>query len=337
MHTCRPLKPRLRHWDPITSSCSRHSVLLSGAMNTTRENPPDPAGQSERLDASKAEQPQAPVRGSDLRTQNSAPTRQTTGAAPPVAQGARRSPPSLAVSAQRQGESFSATRVWIFDLDNTLYPAECNLFAQVDRRMGEFIARELGVPFEHARHLQKSYYHQFGTTLAGLMQVHKMAPEPFLDYVHDIDVSVVPDAPDLRTALARLPGRKLIFTNGSRAHAERVAGKLGVLDVFEDISDIASCGYEPKPSRGAFDAMIARHGVAAREAAMFEDLPQNLEVPHDLGMATVLVWSSYIDHPVHRSMRSWTEPPAHIHHTTDDLVTFLDGIEAPYLDGSDEG
>jgi putative hydrolase of the HAD superfamily len=220
-------------------------------------------------------------------------------------------------------------RVWIFDLDNTLYPAECNLFAQVDQRMGEFIAKYLGVPFPYARHLQKSYYRQFGTTLAGLMRVHKMEPEPFLDYVHDIDVSVVPDAPQLRAAIDRLPGRKLIFTNGSRAHAERVAGKLGILDLFEDISDIASCGFEPKPSAAAFDAMIRRHNVTAPEAAMFEDMPQNLEVPHTLGMATVLVHSEYVDHPIQIKMRSWTELPSHVHHMTDDLTAFLEAIEIP--------
>ncbi len=233
----------------------------------------------------------------------------------------------IALSGSVLPVSLGHKRVWIFDLDNTLYPAECNLFAQVDQRMGEFIAKQLGVPFEYARHLQKSYYRQFGTTLAGLMRVHKMQPEPFLDYVHDIDVSVVPDAPELRAAIQRLPGRKLIFTNGSRAHAERVAAKLGILDLFEGISDIASCDYEPKPSAGAFQSMIREHGVTAENAAMFEDMPQNLEVPHKLGMATVLVHSTYIDHPIQRDMRHWTELPEHIHHLTDDLTSFLRSIE----------
>jgi putative hydrolase of the HAD superfamily len=236
-------------------------------------------------------------------------------------------PGSLALTSTASPETLARKRVWIFDLDNTLYPAECNLFAQVDQRMGEFIAKQLGVPFDYARHLQKSYYRQFGTTLAGLMRVHKMNPEPFLDYVHDIDVSVVPDAPELRAAIERLPGRKLIFTNGSRAHAERVAGKLGVLDLFEGISDIASCGYEPKPSAAAFDSMIKHHGVASNAAAMFEDMPQNLEVPHKLGMATVLVHSTYMDHPIQRDMRNWNALPDHVHHLTDDLTAFLQMID----------
>ncbi len=218
---------------------------------------------------------------------------------------------------------FDGTTVWIFDLDNTLYPAECNLFAQVDHRMGEFIAHYLGVPYAHARHLQKSYYRQFGTTLAGLMAVHKLDPAEFLAYVHDIDLSVVPDAPELRAEIEKLPGRRLIFTNGSRRHAERVAEKLGVLDLFEDICDIAACEFVPKPEAEAFQRMIKRHDVKAQEAAMFEDMPMNLAAPHVLGMTTVLVHSSYVDHPVQEKMKAWTELPDHIHHMTLDLTGFL--------------
>ena len=147
--------------------------------------------------------------------------------------------------------------MWIFDLDNTLYPAECNLFAQVDQKMGEFIARYLGVPFVYARHLQKTYYRQFGTTLSGLMKVHRMDPKPFLDYVHDLDLTVVREHPELAAAIERLPGRKLIFTNGSRGHAERVAGKLGVLQCFEDIFDIADADYVPKPTAQLLRSLLA--------------------------------------------------------------------------------
>ncbi len=223
-------------------------------------------------------------------------------------------------------EAFATRQVWIFDLDNTLYPAECNLFAEVDTRMGEYIAKYLGVPFAHARHLQKSYYRQFGTTLAGLMRVHKMDPEKFLAYVHDIDLSVVEAAPELKAAIAALPGRKLIYTNGSRQHAERVAAKLGILDEFEDICDIIACEYVPKPEADAFECMVRRHGVASGEAAMFEDMPHNLEVPHALGMATVLVHSSYHDHPVQVQIERWQTLPAHVHHLTRDLRGFLQSI-----------
>ena len=222
--------------------------------------------------------------------------------------------------------AFNRTEVWIFDLDNTLYPATCNLFAQVDHRMGEFIARYLGVPYPQARHLQKTYYRQFGTTLSGLMKVHNLEPGEFLDYVHDIDLSVVDPYPELGAAIDRLPGRKLIFTNGSRRHAENVAGKLGILDRFEDICDIAACEYVPKPDRDAFERMARLHGVDYPRAAMFEDMPHNLEAPHALGMATVLVHSDYIDHPVCLEMKRWTALPAYIHHMTRDLREFLDVI-----------
>jgi putative hydrolase of the HAD superfamily len=222
---------------------------------------------------------------------------------------------------------FDATDTWVFDLDNTLYPAECDLFAQVDRRMGEYVAKFLGVPQVYARHLQKSYYRQFGTTLSGLMQVHRMDPKPFLDYVHDIDLSPVQPSPALGAAIARLPGRKLIFTNGSRFHAERVAGKLGILDCFDGIWDIVACDYVPKPHAPAYAGFVKSFGVDAGRAAMFEDMPHNLEQPHALGMTTVLVHSSYMDHPIQQKIKGWTAPPAHVHHMTEDLVAFLAAVK----------
>lgn len=225
--------------------------------------------------------------------------------------------------ANPSGRAFNHIHTWIFDLDNTLYPASCNLFAQVDQRMGSFIAENLGVPYAHARHLQKAYYRQFGTTLSGLMQVHKMSPEPFLAYVHDIDLSVLPELPDLAKAIARLEGRRLIFTNGSRKHAENVAAKIGVLHLFEDICDIAATGFIPKPDAKAFNTCVTRHNIDPSRAAMFEDMPHNLDVPHNLGMTTVLVHSDYVDHPAQLKMRHWTELPAHIHHMTDDLTGFI--------------
>jgi putative hydrolase of the HAD superfamily len=229
-------------------------------------------------------------------------------------------------SLQRGERTFERTEVWVFDLDNTLYPADCRLFAQVDQKMGEFIARFLGVPFDYARHLQKSYYRQFGTTLTGLMKVHRMDPKPFLDYVHDLDLSGIAEHPRLAAAIARLPGRKLIFTNGSRAHAERVAGKLGLLPLFEDIFDIVAADYVPKPTAACYDVFLKAHGVDAGRAAMFEDMPHNLEAPHGLGMTTVLVHSDYIDHPAQLLMRNWRELPEHIHYATDCLTTFLGSL-----------
>jgi putative hydrolase of the HAD superfamily len=230
-------------------------------------------------------------------------------------------------AADNQG-TFADTRIWIFDLDNTLYPAKCNLFAQVDHRMGAYIERYLGVPYAYARHLQKAYYRQFGTTLSGMMQVHKMEPGPFLDYVHDIDVSGVPESPALRTAIAALPGRKLIFTNGTVRHAENVAGKLGILDQFEAIYDIVASDFVPKPHRAPYDRFLAAHDVAPSASAMFEDMPHNLEAPHALGMTTVLVHSDdEYDSPIQQKIRAWTARPTHVHHMTQDLPGFLAAIK----------
>lgn len=212
---------------------------------------------------------------------------------------------------------------WIFDLDNTLYPADCNLFAQVDQRMGAFISEFLGVDPVEARRVQKDYYYRYGTTLAGLMAEHKLPPERFLDYVHDIDLAPVPEAPELGAAIERLPGHKYIFTNGSRRHAERIAEKLGVLHHFEDVFDIVAGDYVPKPSADAYDRFLAAHGVNPRSSAMFEDIPHNLEAPHTLGMATVLVHSAYLDHPSQKAIQEWRVLPPHVHHITDDLTAFL--------------
>jgi putative hydrolase of the HAD superfamily len=235
---------------------------------------------------------------------------------------ARAASAQAADRAARRG--FERTGTWIFDLDNTLYPADCNLFVQVDQRMGEFISRFLGVPFEYARHLQKAYYRQFGTTLSGLMEVHKMEPRAFLDYVHDLDLSVVAEHPQLAAAIERLPGRKLIFTNGSRAHAERVARKVGILHLFDDIFDIVASDYVPKPLPACYDRFLKAHGVEADASAMFEDVPHNLEAAHVLGMTTVLVRSDCNqDHPLQKAILSWVEPPPHVHHMTYDLAGFL--------------
>ena len=222
----------------------------------------------------------------------------------------------------RHRAGFDATQAWVFDLDNTLYPAECNLFAQVDQRMGEFIASFLGVPFEYARHLQKSYYRQFGTTLSGLMKVHKMRPEAFLDYVHDIDLAAVPEHPELAEAIKLLPGRRLIFTNGTRAHAERVAGKLGILDQFEDIFDIVHAGFLPKPERATYENFLAKHSVDPGRAAMFEDIEKNLIVPSDLGMKTVLIIPQTPD-PFREAWEQSAIDAGHVHHVTADLTGFL--------------
>ncbi|HZP10098.1 pyrimidine 5'-nucleotidase [Methyloceanibacter sp.] len=230
---------------------------------------------------------------------------------------------------------FDHVEAWVFDLDNTLYPADCNLFAQIDRRMGEFIAQELGLNLDEAQALRQAYYYEHGTTLAGLVRMHGVSPDAFLDYVHDIDLSAVAAAPELAAALDALPGRKFVFTNGSRKHAERVVERLGVLGRFEAIFDIHALEYvHPKPTHEAYRRFMQACRVTPAEGAMFDDLPHNLKTAHELGMTTVLV-HGLTEHPEHQAIASWTGLPAHIHHRTDALAPFLGAIAASLVKRSD--
>jgi len=206
---------------------------------------------------------------------------------------------------------------WVFDLDNTLYSAQCGLFHQIDRRMGEFIAGLLDLAYEDARRLQKEYFHTYGTTLWGLMDHHQVDPSAYLEFVHDIDLTVI--APDraLDAALARLPGIKIIFTNADRPHAEQVIGRLGVARHFAAIFDIHDAGYVPKPAPETYDRFVARHGIAPERSVLFEDTAANLMPAAALGMTTVLVT------PGEEGVVN-DEHGAHIHHITDDLAGWLE-------------
>ncbi len=230
--------------------------------------------------------------------------------------------------AQTEARGFDHVEAWIFDLDNTLYPADCNLFAEIDTRMGTFIADRFGISLDAAQRMRKAYYYEYGTTLAGLMQRHQICPDSFLDYVHDIDLSVVAPAPELVRAIADLPGRKFIFTNGSRQHAEGVMTRLGLEASFDGIFDIRSADFVPKPEPDCYQRFLRAHGIAGSEAAMFDDLPQNLREPHALGMTTVLVACAPTDHPDHQSISGWTALPSYIDHRTEALTPFLEPLGA---------
>ncbi len=235
--------------------------------------------------------------------------------------------------------AFADVDLWIFDLDNTLYPAECNLFRQIDARMAAFIEARLNLAHADARKLQKDYYVRYGTTLSGLMREHGVAPGDFLDFVHDIDASVVPRNPTLRANIDALPGRKFVFTNGTVAHAENVLARIGLTDLFADIFDIEAAAYTPKPHREAYDRFLGRAGAAPERAAMFEDIAHNLAEPHARGMTTVLVASDapWMDdeppekRPAHRAEAIDAD---HVHHVTDDLTDFLRRI-APGAEATD--
>ncbi|HVI52398.1 MAG TPA: pyrimidine 5'-nucleotidase [Candidatus Sulfotelmatobacter sp.] len=213
---------------------------------------------------------------------------------------------------------------WVFDLDNTLYPASCSLFPQIDVRMRQFIAEALKLPLDEAFVLQKRYYHEYGTTLRGLMQAHGIPPAEFLAYVHDIDCSVLEPAPRLAAAVKALPGVKLIYTNGSERHARNVLEHLGMLELFDGIFDIQAADYIPKPNAESYDMMIRRHAVDPRLAAMFEDIPRNLLPAAQAGMTTVLV-EDEDGHSHWSGIEGSNEAAlAHVHHVTDDLAGWLE-------------
>lgn len=238
--------------------------------------------------------------------------------------------------ANHERGGFQRTGAWVFDLDNTLYPADCNLFSQIDTRMGSFICEHLGLDQAEAHRLRKHYYYTYGTTLAGLMRLHGVHPDAFLEYVHDIDLEAVQAAPDLAAAIDQLPGQKYVFTNGSMQHAERVLTRLGLSEHFDDMFDIRSAEFVPKPDPATYDRFLKAHGVSAPEAAMFDDLPHNLKPAHALGMTTVLVACGATDHPDHLAIAGWTELPSHIHHQTDALASFLRDVHAR-LNGEADG
>lgn len=219
--------------------------------------------------------------------------------------------------------AFAHVSEWVFDLDNTLYPQRIDLFSQIDVKMTAFIRTLLGLDHDAARALQKQYYRDHGTTLQGLMINHGIDANAFLQAVHDIDYTVLSPDPDLAAAIKALPGRKFIFTNGDVPHAERTARALGILDHFDDIFDIIAADLMPKPAASTYDTFLRRHGVHAEKAAMFEDLPRNLVVPHTLGMRTVLIVPNTMDTVVSEIWENDGAQEEHIHHMTDDLADFL--------------
>jgi putative hydrolase of the HAD superfamily len=222
--------------------------------------------------------------------------------------------------------SFAHVTDWVFDLDNTLYPHHSNLFAQIDVKMTAYVSELLQLSREEARKLQKQLYLEYGTTMSGLIERHGIDPDDFLQKVHDIDYSGLAPDPALGEAIKALPGRKFIFTNGDRGHAERTARQLGILDHFEEIFDIVAAGLLPKPARATYDKFVALHKVAGPTAVMFEDLARNLVAPKALGMTTVLIVPNNFE-PTFSEI--WERDPGLddvVDYVTDDLPAFLGSI-----------
>lgn len=185
--------------------------------------------------------------------------------------------------------TFQNINEWVFDLDNTLYPRHCDLFSQIDWKMTDYVSNLLDLPKTEARKLQKDLYRSHGTTLRGLMERYAIDPHDFLDKVHDIDYTPVEPNPALGELIAALPGRKHIFTNGDVPHSNRTTDRLGITEHFYKVFDIVASDLVPKPAESPYVKFLDSHQVDPKAAAMFEDMPRNLNVPKKFGMKTVLV------------------------------------------------
>jgi putative hydrolase of the HAD superfamily len=222
------------------------------------------------------------------------------------------------------GPDFRHIDTWIFDLDNTLYRAESELFAQIESRMTDYIARHLKLTTEDAVRVRQTYYRNYGSTLSGLLEVDGVDPDDFLSYVHEIDLSALTPDGALNSAFSRLPGRRFVFTNGCRNHAMRVLERIGLMHSVDDIWDIRKLEFVPKPQTGAYERIISVAGFAPQNAVMFEDMARNLMPAYALGMTTVWInngspWSHQgPDYPLIARR--------HIHHEIDDLAKFLHAI-----------
>lgn len=211
---------------------------------------------------------------------------------------------------------FDHIDTWVFDLDNTLYPKAAALFDQIDIKMTNFVMRETGLPRDEADDLRQKYYYELGTTLAGLMRDYNTSPDGYLYEVHEIDLSHLAKDAHLNAQIKRLPGRKIIHTNGSRFHAERVTKARGLFDAFDEIYGVEHVSFVPKPHRDAFDQFYAMIGADPAKAAFFEDEPRNLKEPFHMGVTTILVDPE--------------DTHDHVHHHVDDLTAFLERINTSH-------
>jgi putative hydrolase of the HAD superfamily len=211
-----------------------------------------------------------------------------------------------------QPADLSRIDTWLFDLDNTLYPEESGFMGQVEGRMTDFVAKVTGLPRDEAYALQKRYLAEHGLTLKGLMLNHGVDPADFHALFHDLSLEVLAQDPDLLAALARLPGRRFIFTNADDKHAERVLAHLGMADLFDEVFHIHSFGFAPKPDPQGFQRMIDAHGLVPATTAFFEDSERNLKPAFDLGMTTVLV-----------GPRAAASAAPYVHYRTAKLAPFL--------------
>ncbi|WP_204115503.1 pyrimidine 5'-nucleotidase [Shimia biformata] len=207
-------------------------------------------------------------------------------------------------------DNFTHVTTWVFDLDNTLYPPSARLFDQIEVRMTQYVMDALGVDQPTADALRRQYWAEYGTTLAGLMRVHDVDPGPYLTEVHEINFDGLEPDERLAARIEALPGRRIVYTNGTAPYAKRVLAARGLDGLFDAVYGVEHAGFLPKPERAAFETVFGLDGVTTETAAMFEDDHRNLVAPHQMGMRTVHVAPE-------------RHEADHIHHHTDDLTDFL--------------
>ena len=180
-------------------------------------------------------------------------------------------------------------KYWLFDLDNTLYSGATKVFDQVDKKMSMFISSKLNISKEEAKKIQKNYFVEYNTTLNGMIKNHKIDANEFLEFVHDIDLSFLKKDKQLEEEISKINGKKIIFTNGSRAHAINVTKRLGIDRYFDDIFDIVSADFIPKPSPKTYKKIIEKYKIEPQYSIFIEDIARNLKPAYELGMKTVWI------------------------------------------------
>ena len=186
-------------------------------------------------------------------------------------------------------KSFKLIKYWIFDLDNTLYSGKTKVFEQVDKRMSKYISDKLDVSVEEAKKIQKNYFYEYNTTLNGMIKNHKIDPDEFLEFVHDINIDFLQKDPKLEKEIEKLNGKKIIFTNGSRQHALNVTKRIGIDQLFDDIFDIVDCNFIPKPSIEPYKKLVEKHKIDPKLCVFVEDIARNLKPAYEMGMKTVWI------------------------------------------------
>jgi len=180
-------------------------------------------------------------------------------------------------------------KYWIFDLDNTLYSGDTKVFDQVDKKMSKFISEKLNVSIEEAQKIQKNYFHEYNTTLNGMIKNHKIDADEFLEFVHDVNLDFLKADKPLEHEIRNLDGKKFIFTNGSKAHVANVTKRLGIEKLFDGVFDIVESDFIPKPSIQPYKKIIEKYKIDPQYSIFIEDIARNLKPAHELGMKTVWI------------------------------------------------